>query len=139
MTAPSNVHLAREAGRRSMAAASAKNKDEWLALFRSDALIEDPVGVSPLDDTGRGHRGTDEISAFYDKTVAATDSLRFDIRDSFACGNEVANVGVIVTEIGGYVMESEGVFVYRVDEYGLIASLRAFWEFDRAMATMRPA
>jgi hypothetical protein len=30
------------------------------------------------------------------------------------------------------------VFVYRVGPDGLIRSLRAFWEFDRAMKTLRP-
>ncbi|MGV8874894.1 MAG: nuclear transport factor 2 family protein [Rhodococcus sp. (in: high G+C Gram-positive bacteria)] len=130
--------VARSVSRRSMDAASGKRRDEWLALFHEDAIVEDPVGVSPLDPSGTGHRGLDAIAAFYDSTVAVADSLGFDIRDSFACGGEVANVGTVFTEIGGQVMSSEGVFVYRVDGAGLIRSLRAFWEFDRALATLRP-
>ena len=34
-------------------------------------------------------------------------------------------------------MDTEGVFVYKVDADGLIVSMRAFWETERAMATLR--
>ncbi|CAM3925777.1 nuclear transport factor 2 family protein [Kibdelosporangium persicum] len=133
-------HPARTASRRSMSAVSRGAKEEWVALFAPDAVIEDPVGVSPIDPTGLGHHGHEGIRAFWDKTVATVDRFEFDIVDSFAAGDEVANVGVIHAFLPGDMrLDTEGVFVYRVGPDGLIKSLRAFWEMDRAVATLRKA
>jgi len=113
-------------------------KEEWMALFAEDAVIEDPVGKSMFDPTGDGHHGHAGISAFWDMAIAMAERFEFDIRDSFAAGNEVANVGTITAFLpGGSVVDTEGVFVYRVNEDGLVISLRAFWETERAMATLR--
>jgi steroid Delta-isomerase len=132
------THPARAAARRSMEAVSRGAKAEWLALFAEDAVVEDPVGQSAFDPTGAGHRGHEAISAFWDKAIALAERLEFNIVDSFAAGNEVANVGTITAYLPGNArVDTEGVFVYRVNESGLIVSLRAFWETDRAMATMR--
>jgi ketosteroid isomerase-like protein len=132
------THPARVAARRSMDAVTRGAKDEWLALFAEDAVVEDPVGVSMFDPDGTGHHGRAAISAFWDKAIALAERFEFDIIDSFAAGDEVANVGTISAFLpGGIRIDTEGVFVYRVDEAGLIRSLRAFWETDRAMATMR--
>jgi steroid delta-isomerase len=131
-------HPARAASRRSMSAVCRGAKDEWLALFAPDAVIEDPIGPSPLDPTGLGHHGTEAISAFWDKTIALAERFQFAIDDSFAAGDEVANVGTITAFLpGGMRVDTEGVFSYRVGADGLITALRAFWEVDRAMATLR--
>ena len=47
--APDGDHPARSASRRSMAAVAEGRKDEWLALFAPDGVVEDPVGPSLLD------------------------------------------------------------------------------------------
>lgn len=134
------THPARAAATRSMDAVTRRAKADWLALFADDALLEDPVGPSMLDPTGAGHRGHAAIAAFWDRTIAVPERFEFTIRDSFAAGREVANVGTITAFLaGGHRIDTEGVFVYRVNESGLIESLRAFWETDRAMATLRPA
>lgn len=134
------THPARAAARRSMAAVTRGAKDDWLALFAENAVVEDPVGPSAFDPDGAGHHGRAAISAFWDKAIALAERFEFAITDSFAAGDEVANVGTITAFLpGGMRVDTEGVFVYRVDEAGLIVSLRAFWETDRAMATMRPA
>lgn len=136
---PETTHPARTASRRSMDAVTRGAKDEWLALFAEDAVVEDPVGKSMFDPTGDGHRGRDAIAAFWDMTIGNTERFEFDIRDSFAAGNEVANVGTITAFLpGGSRVDTEGVFVYRVNDDGLVVSLRAFWELERAMATLRP-
>lgn len=130
-------HPAHVAGRRSREAAQAKRKEEWLDLFAQDAIVEDPVGPSAFDPQGRGHRGRDAISKFWDMTIATTESLEFDFRDSFRCGNEEANVGAIITTVGGYQITAEGVFTYKVNDEGKLVALRAYWETDRAMGTAR--
>ncbi|WP_117208184.1 nuclear transport factor 2 family protein [Allorhizocola rhizosphaerae] len=133
-------HLARAAARRSMDAVIRGDKDGWLALFAPDAVLEDPVGPSFFDSEGKGHHGHEGISAFWDKAIAQAQRFEFDIRDSFAAGSEVANVGTITAYLpGGMRVDTEGVFVYRVGDDGLIQSMRAFWETERAMATLRPA
>ncbi|WP_280265215.1 nuclear transport factor 2 family protein [Nocardia wallacei] len=132
-------HPARIAGRASQSAVRARDKAAWLDLFADDGIVEDPIGPSHFDPEGKGHRGRDAIAAFWDKAIAQTESIEFVFDDSFACGNEVAFTGLIRTHIGGQVIDAEGVFTYRVDDAGKIAALRAFWETDRAMKTMKPA
>ncbi|QWF83482.1 nuclear transport factor 2 family protein [Amycolatopsis sp. CA-230715] len=129
---------ARVAAWRSMDAVTRGAKEEWLALFAPDAVIEDPVGPSMFDEEGKGHHGREGISAFWDLTIANVERFVFTIRDSHAVGDEVANVGTITTFLpGGYRVDTDGVFVYRVGEDGLVRSMRAFWETERAMATAR--
>ena len=134
----SEEHPARAASQRSITAVQAKNKEAWLDLFADDAVIEDPVGVSPIDRTGKGQRGKAAISAFWDAQIAPN-QVRFELRESHAAGNECANVATItITMPNGMQARVDGVFVYRVNEAGKLLSLRAFWEFDRMMASMAP-
>jgi ketosteroid isomerase-like protein len=129
-------HPARLASQRSMQAVREKTKQAWLDLFADDIIIEDPVGVSPLDPEGKGHRGKAAIAAFWDANIAPN-KIEFDIWHSYACGNEVANVGKITTTMpNGMRAVTEGVFVYKVNAAGKVVSLRAFWEFEKTMASM---
>jgi ketosteroid isomerase-like protein len=122
---------ARELGQASMAAVEAWDRGAWLALFAEDAVVEDPIGPSAFDPEGHGHRGLEAIAAFYDSVIAANESIRFDIRQSFLCGDEAANVGVIrISFAGGTVVEVDGIYIYRRSPADRIASLRAFWEPD---------
>lgn len=130
-------HPAHAAGRRSREAVRARDKAAWLEVFADDAIVEDPVGPSAFDPDGNGHRGRTAIAAFWDKAIASTDSIQFNFRDTFQCGNEEANVGDIVITMGGHQVTAEGVFTYRVDDAGKLVALRAFWEMDRAAATAR--
>ena len=53
----------------------------------------------------------------------------FDVRESFACGSECANVGSVNTVLpNGAIMIVNGVFTYRVHEHGKVLVLRAYWE-----------
>jgi len=132
-------HPARLASQRSMRAVEGKTKEAWLSLFTDDAFIEDPVGISPLDPEGKGHRGNTAIGVFWD-TFIGPNQIKFDIRQSYACGNEVANVGAITTTTpDGTKAVAEGVFVYKVNTEGKLVSLRAFWEFEQMMARMMPS
>ncbi len=132
-------HPARAMSHRSMDAVKRRAKDEWVALFADDGFVQDPVGRSPLDETGEGHHGQNAIAAFWDATIAGLEDVGFEIHDSFAAGDECANVATILAHLpGGQVMRTEGVFVYRLAPDGRLQSLRAFWEWDRAMATIAP-
>jgi ketosteroid isomerase-like protein len=136
--APDDDHPARRASQVSASAVARGAKDEWLALFAPDAVVEDPVGPSMFDAEGKGHRGHEAIAAFWDLAIAPVERFHFAIEDSFAGGDSCANVGTITSVLGdGTRVDAEGVFVYRVDEHGRITSLRAHWEVERALATAR--
>jgi hypothetical protein len=121
-------HPARAAAQRSMDCVHAKKREDWIANFAEDAHIEDPIGQSPLDPTGRGHRGKAAIAAFWDRVIAPN-RVMFDIARSYACGSECANVGTITTVMAnGATTIVNGVFTYRVDDEGKVTNLRAYWE-----------
>jgi steroid Delta-isomerase len=130
-------HPAHEAGRRSREAVIARDKEAWLDNFADDAIVQDPIGPAHFDPEGKGHRGRDEISAFWDKAIAPTDKLEFNFVDTFQCGNEEANVGNIVISAAGHQITAEGVFTYKANDEGKLVALRAYWEVDRATATAR--
>ena len=127
-------HPAHQAGRRSREAVIARDKEAWLAVFTDDAIVEDPIGPSPFDPEGKGHRGRAAISAFWDNVIAPTTSIEFFFRDTYQCGNEEANVGHILITTGEYQTKAEGVFTYRANDEGQMLALRAYWEMDSAVA-----
>lgn len=129
-------HPARDAAMNSIRCVESGDREGWLALWHEDGIVQDPVGVSPLDPTGEGHRGKEKIAAFYDNVIAMG-AVRFHIRQTFACGSECVNVGTITTKLpNGMVARTELVMVYRVDDAGKLLSMRAFWEFDDTAAGM---
>ena len=132
-------HPAVLVGRRSREAVESRDKAAWLANFAADGSVEDPVGPSMFDEEGKGHRGADELSAFWDKTIGTTEKIEFVFDREIICGDEVAYIGKIVTHIAGHVSEAEGVFTYRADANGDLAALRAFWEVEATMRSLRPA
>jgi steroid Delta-isomerase len=124
-------HPARDASLASMTAVEAGDREGWLALFADDAVVEDPIGVSPFDPSGQGHQGRDAIAAFYDNVIGPN-SVGFRIDQSWAAGSEVANVGTVTTEMAdGTIVHTDGVFTYVVDDHGKIKNLRAYWEMER--------
>jgi steroid Delta-isomerase len=121
-------HPARSAAQRSMDCVHAKKREDWIANFAEDAHIEDPIGKSVLDPSGQGHRGRAAIAAFWDRVIAPN-RVMFDVRHSYACGSECANVGTITTVMAnGATTIVSGVFTYRVDDEGKVTNLRAYWE-----------
>lgn len=127
-----DILTARELGIRSRAAVHAKDRDGWLGLFADDALVQDPIGPSPFDPEGKGHRGKEAIAAFYDTVIAPSEAIDFEISQSYLAGDEVADVGVIRTTIAGGTHQAvvHVVMTYKSNGANKIAALRAYWEFD---------
>ena len=98
--APDGDHPARRVSRRSMAAVAAGRKDEWLALFAPDAVVQDPVGPSMMDPSGDGHRGHEGIRRWWDQNFGAVSRFHFLITDSFANGPCCANIASITMWLG---------------------------------------
>jgi steroid Delta-isomerase len=122
---------ARELGLRSRAAVKARDRDGWLDLFAEDGFVQDPIGPSPFDPEAKGHHGKEAIAAFYDNVIASSEAIDFEIEQSYLCGDEVADVGIIRTTLAGGKHQAvvRGVYTYRSNGAGKLASLRAFWEF----------
>ena len=110
--------------------AVAKDKESWLALFDDNALVQDPIGKSPLDPEGNGHKGIAAIEKFYD-TVIANGNIEFTIVESIPCGNECANYAQIVNLIGDIKIETKMIVIYRINSNNKIESLRAFWSYQK--------
>ena len=123
-------HPARDASLASMRAVEAGDKAAWLSLFAPDAVVEDPIGESPMDPSGQGHRGLAAIEAFYDNVIGPN-QVSFVIELSHAAGNEVANVGTISTVMGDSTVHTDLVATYRVDDEGRVTALRAYWSIDK--------
>jgi steroid Delta-isomerase len=130
-------HPAHQAGRRSREAVGARDKEAWLAVFADDAIIEDPIGPSAFDPDGKGHRGRDAISRFWDMAIAPTTKIEFIFNDTYQCGNEEANVGHILITTGEYQINAKGVFTYKANDDGQLVALRAYWEMDQAAASTK--
>lgn len=125
----SEVHPARRAGLLSQRYVANGEREKWLELFADDGVIQDPVGPSPLDPTGKGHRGKAAIAAFWDNVISKG-QVSFDYPKSYAAGDECAFAGTVInTFAGGKQFRADGVFVYRVNQAGKLVSLRAYWEF----------
>lgn len=123
---------ARAASLRSRKFAQAGDKSSWLALFDADAVVQDPYGVSPLDPTGEGHHGHDAIGAFWDMTIGPN-QVHIDLGLSNQCENHVANLMTITTTFpDGQQIIVDAMTIYRVNDEGLITSLRAYWELEKA-------
>ena len=110
--------------------AVAKDKENWLALFAKDALVQDPIGKSPLDPEGNGHRGIAAIEKFYD-TVIANGDIEFTIIESIPCADECANYAQIVNLVGDIKIETKMIVIYRINSNNKIESLRAFWDYQK--------
>jgi ketosteroid isomerase-like protein len=126
------------ASKRSMDAVRKKDREAWLNNFSEDACVEDPVGISPLDPTGSGHKGREAIGVFWD-TMIQPGIIEFDIRESWPAGDKaVANVGSIFNEMpDGTKIEAKGVYVYHVNDEGKVTNLRAYWDYDTTLKSAR--
>ena len=121
---------AQELGFLSRDYAVAKDKQKWLDLFAEDAIVQDPIGKSPLDPIGDGHKGKEAIEKFYD-TVIANGNIEFNILESIPCADECANFAQIINVVGDIKIETKMIVIYRVNSDNKIVSLRAFWDYEK--------
>ena len=121
---------AQELGFLSRDYAVAKDKQNWLDLFAEDAIVQDPIGKSPLDPVGEGHKGKEAIENFYD-TVIASGNIEFNILESIPCADECANFAQIINVVGDVKIETKMIVIYRVNSDNKIVSLRAFWDYEK--------
>jgi steroid delta-isomerase len=140
--ASTEEHPARSASQRSYSAVAKGDLAEWLTVYAPDAVLEDPVGPSMFDPEGTGHRGHEGISAFWKLAIEPIEKFEFTITESFANpgSNTCANLGTIKTSFpdGSYTV-TDLIMVYVVNDDGTVASMKAYWEPERTMASFTAA
>jgi len=109
------------------------DREGWLGLFSTEAVVEDPVGGG-LNRKGKDWRGgRDGLSRFYDIFIAPND-IKFTVNQDIVTGNEVVRDVLIHTRLpNGAVSEVAAYLIYRgVEEGGEVrlASLQAHWDFS---------
>ena len=123
-------HPARLAAWRSIDAVARGDKQAWLDNFSEDAVVRDPIGKSIIDPSGKGFRGKEAISGFWDEYIAKGRPM-FRLQASIVSGNECANVGTLMTQFeNGMISSVYGVFTYRVNDEGKVTALRTYWEAE---------
>jgi hypothetical protein len=108
---------------RSLAAAGARDRDNWVGLFTPDARVTDPVGSRP-------HYGAAEIGRFFD-TFIGPRAVDFHPDVDLVSGSTVIRDGVLETALGSVGLTVPIYIRYDLrEESGAlkIAALSAFWE-----------
>ncbi|WP_101759712.1 nuclear transport factor 2 family protein [Oceanicoccus sp. KOV_DT_Chl] len=128
----SNCYKAQEMSMKSKEYALTKNREGWLGMFTDDAVVMDPVGVSPMDPTGLGHNGKAAISAFYDKHMATANLVEFEIQHSIPAGDSCANLVYLKNQItDDLAITQYMIVVYTANDEGMLTSLKAHWEWKK--------
>jgi steroid Delta-isomerase len=110
----------------------AHDREGWLALMADDVVIEDPIGEAVTNPDGTGVRGKEGVATFYDNNIAAN-QLTITCEETFPSSspNEIAHILVLRSKFeNGVTSTVRGVFTYRVNEAGLIANMRGYWNLD---------
>ena len=116
---------AKELAETSLRLTKERDRAGWLALFASNAFVEDPVG-------GGRHEGIEAITAFYDSTISTVESFDYEIERSYLCGSEVAVVIRFTIVAAGVKLDMDVVNVYSAaagDDH--LQSLRSWWDGTR--------
>ena len=110
------------------------DREGWLSLFSSSAIVEDPVGAG-MNRKGKDLRkGEDGLGRFYDMFIGPN-KIKFTVHQDIILGNEIVReVSIHTTLSNGAVTEVHCYLIYRIVEEGSelkIESLRAHWDFGR--------
>lgn len=132
------IHPAVLANMNSIKYAMAKDKAAWLALYRDDAVVRDPVGVSPLDPAGNGHIGKAAIEKFWDSVIGVSN---ITLTPGLRCPSGTHSCAVPMraeNDLGGGIKTVvDMIAVYEVDDDGLIASMSAYWDWSTMEAQLK--
>ena len=115
------------------------DREGWLNLFSSSAIVEDPVGAGMNRKGEDLRKGKDGLGRFYDIFIGPN-KIKFTVHQDIVIGNEmVREVSIHTTLANGAATEVHCYLIYRgVEEDGelKIESLRAHWGFGRNAITL---
>lgn len=101
---------------------NARDRAAWLALFDDSVTFEDPVGKAPKP--GRTAAEGSWDNSFTEGRVWTLHPQRIIPGGAHEAAVLMRNLG----DLHGEQVELEGIEIYRVNELGLIVSVRAFFE-----------
>jgi steroid Delta-isomerase len=128
-------HPARVASWRALDAITRGDKERYISLYAPDGVIHDPVGKTPVDPSGQGHRGHEALGSFWDTQIAQAGDLSFVVHTSLATDDQVANsFTLVVDQSAGDTTSMECIFIYRVNGAGLLVNVAGYWEIATSSA-----
>lgn len=118
------------AARDSWRCVQARDKAGWLDLMADEIVMEDPIGLAVTNPDGRGVRGREAVSAFWDRHMA-TSKIQIETHRSFEAGLESAHLMTLSTSFAnGVSTRVTGIFTYRVNDAGKLLALRGYWSVE---------
>lgn len=133
-----STHPAVQANMNSIKYAMAGDKDAWLALYTDDAEVADPVGVSPFDPAGAGHRGKAAIEKFWDTVIGPANLTITPGKRCPSGANTCAVPMTAVNDMGNGISTTvEMIAVYEVNDEGKITSMKAYWDWGVMESQLR--
>jgi uncharacterized protein (TIGR02246 family) len=111
----------RETVARYAATVTARNADDYAALFTADAVQVDPYPTAP-------NEGRDAIRAFMQRSIDASEAIVFEAVEVHPVADKAAiTFHITITLAGGSTMHIRGVEVFTVADDGLIEAVDAYW------------
>lgn len=115
------------------------DRAEWLNLFSTNAVVEDPVGGGPNRKGQDIRKGKDALSRFYDIFIGPN-KIKFDVHQDIVAGDEmVREVSIHTTLPNGAITVVHSYLTYRiVEENGepKIERMRAHWNLSKSALAM---
>lgn len=132
-----NSHLAMQANIQSVTLAMKGDREGWLALYADDAVVKDPVGKSPFDAAGDGHRGKAGIAKFWD-TVIGPSKLTINVHTRIPSGTHSCAVHqTAINDMGKGKTEVDMIATYEVNDEGKITAMSAYWSWPEMEAQLK--
>jgi uncharacterized protein (TIGR02246 family) len=117
---PTTAQL-RETVARYAATVTARNADDYAALFTPDAVQVDPYPTA-------ANVGSDAIRAFMQRSIEGSETMLFEVTEVHPVADRVAIAFHITLNLAGdAVMHIRGIEVFTVTDDGLISAVDAYW------------
>ena len=132
-----NVNLAVQANIQSITLAMKGDREGWLSLYADDAIVKDPVGKSPFDASGEGHRGKAGIAKFWD-TVIGPSNLTINVHTRIPSGSHSCAVHqTAINDMGKGKTAVDMIAIYDVNAEGKITAMSAYWSWADMEAQLK--
>jgi uncharacterized protein (TIGR02246 family) len=117
---PTTTQL-RETVAKYAATVTARNADDYAALFTPDAIQIDPYPTAP-------NEGREAIRAFMQRSIEGSETMLFEVEEVHPVADRAAiSFHITLTLAGPATMHIRGIEVFTVTDDGLISAVDAYW------------
>jgi ketosteroid isomerase-like protein len=103
------------------ATVTARNADEYAALFTPEAVQVDPYPTAP-------NVGHDAIRDFMQRSIDGCETMVFEVTETHPVADKAAIAFHITLGLeGGAIMHIRGIEVFTVTDDGMISAVDAYW------------